>query len=77
MYPIRASENSRFANQLSHLHQFNQFISEVASAIVASNDEFERVWNIANQVYERHCSPKVAFIAEAGRDHSETTALSA
>ena len=34
-------EDPRVAKQLNRLDTFNQFISEIATAIVSSNDEFE------------------------------------
>ena len=77
MSPIRATEDSRFANQLNRLEQFNQFISGIGTAIAAGNREFESVWSIANRVYERHCSAKIKFMSDSGFDHSQNTALSA
>jgi hypothetical protein len=56
MSPIRATENARFTNELNQLNQFSKFISEIAAVVVAGNDDFENVWNIANRVYDRHCS---------------------
>ena len=56
--PIRATEDSKFATQLNRLEQFNQFISGIATAIVAGNRDFESVWSIANRVYEQHCSAR-------------------
>ena len=43
MSPIRATENTRFAIQLNQLSQVNQFLPEVAAAIVARSDDFENV----------------------------------
>ncbi len=77
MSPNCATENARFAAQLNDLVQFNDFISEIAAAIVASDQDFESVWSIANRVYDRHASPKVRFINRSGFDRSKTTALSA
>ena len=79
MSPIRARENTGLATQLSQLSQFNLFISEVASAIVAGNHDFESVWSIANRVYDQHCSTKtkVRFMTNSGLDQSQNTALSA
>ena len=77
MTPIRATEDSKFANQLNRLDQFNQFISGIATAMVAGNHDFESVWSIANRVYEEHCSAKVRFITNSGMDRSRNTALSA
>jgi len=52
MPSIHATEDSRFAAQLNRLEHFNQFISGIATAIVAGNHDFESVWSIANRVYE-------------------------
>jgi len=75
--PTRANEDSRFATQLTRLDHFNQFISGIATAIAAGNDDFESVWSIANRVYEEHCSPKVRFMPNSGLDRSRNAALSA
>ena len=77
MPSIHANEDSRFAAQLNRLEHFNQFISGIATAIVAGNHDFESVWSIANRVYEQHCSTKVRFMTSSGLDQSGTTALSA
>ena len=80
MPPLRATQDSRLAAQLQRLDQFSHFISDIAIAMVATtiagNEEFESVWNIANRVYDRHCSAKVRFLARP-LDQSGTTALSA
>lgn len=75
MTPNRATEDSVFANQLTRLDHFNQFISGIATALVAGNQDFESVWSIANRVYEEHCSPKVRYMSNPGRQ--QNTALSA
>ncbi len=77
MTPIRATENAQFASELNHLTQFSQFISEIATAIVAADSDFESVWNIANRVYDRHCSKMFVSCARPGRSSSRSTALSA
>jgi hypothetical protein len=77
MSPTRATEDSRFATQLTRLDHFNQFLSGIATAIVAGNHDFESVWTIANRVYERHCSAKMRFISNSGVDRQRNTALSA
>jgi len=74
---VRATEDRRFATQLNRLEHFNQFISGIATAIVAGNHDFESVWSIANRVYEEHCSPKVRFMTNSSLDQSRNTALSA
>jgi hypothetical protein len=71
MSPICARENTGLATQLSQLSQFNLFISEVASAIVAGNHDFESVWSIANRVYDRHCSAKMTFMSSSLRSNRE------
>ena len=75
--PIRATEDSKFATQLNRLEQSNQFISGIATAMVAGNHDFESVWSIANRVYEQHCSAKVRFITNSGMERSQNTPLSA
>jgi hypothetical protein len=77
MTPIRATENAQFASELNHLTQFSQFISEIATAIVAADSDFESVWNIANRVYDRHTSNNVRFMPRPGLSSSRSTALSA
>jgi hypothetical protein len=76
---VCATEDRRFATQLNRLEHFNQFISGIATAIVAGNHDFESVWSIANRVYEQHCSTKtkVRFMTNSGLDQSQNTALSA
>jgi hypothetical protein len=76
MSPIAREENSRFDKQLNRLDHFHQFISEVAGLILLGNQGYETVWNIANRVYDRHCSPKVRFITHPDLDEPRT-ALSA
>ena len=77
MLSLRAIQDFRLAAQLQRLDRFSRFISEIAPAIVAGNDDFESVWSIANRVYEQHCSPKVRFMPNSGLDQSRDTALSA
>jgi hypothetical protein len=74
---VRATEDRRFAIQLNRLEHFNQFISGIATAILAGNHDFESVWSIANRVYEQHCSAKVGFMTASGLDQPGDTALSA
>jgi hypothetical protein len=81
MPPLSAIQDSRLTTQLQRLDQFSHFISDIATAIVATaivagNNEFESVWSIANRVYDSHCSAKVRFITPP-LDQSGTTALSA
>ncbi|MGH9537673.1 MAG: hypothetical protein ACRD3H_07105 [Terriglobales bacterium] len=77
MSSIPQLEDPRFTKQLKRLEHFNQFISEIAIAVVARNEEFESVWNAANRVYDRYCSSKVRFMARSDWDESRNTALSA
>lgn len=55
---IRNIEDPRFVKQLDGLNHRNQFIRELASAILHENDGFESVLSLANRVYDRHCSPR-------------------
>jgi len=55
---IRNIEDPRFVQQLDGLNHRNQFIRELASAILHENSGFESVLNLANRVYDRHCSPR-------------------
>lgn len=68
---IRNIEDPKFAKQLDMLDQRNQFIHELAIAILSNHSGFESVWTIANRVYDRHCS------ALRICDRQERTALSA
>jgi hypothetical protein len=77
MLSIPQHEDARFAKQLNRLDHFNRFISEIATAIVSSNDEFENVLSAANRVYDRYCSPKVRFMSRPDLDQSSRTAMSA
>lgn len=77
MSPSRATENTRFAIQLNQLSRVNQFLSEVAAAIVARSDDFENVWSIANRVYERHYPGNVRVMSRPRLDQAQGTALSA
>ena len=70
-------EDPRFGRQFKKLENFNQFISQIATAIVSGNDEFESVWTVANRVYDRYCSPKVTFMPRPDFDESGKAALSA
>ena len=70
-HDVRATEDRQIRNQLNRLEHFNQFISGIATAIVAGNQDFESVWSIANRVYEQHCSPKVRYMTDSGLDHAK------
>jgi hypothetical protein len=71
---IRNIEDARFVKQLDVLEHSNQFIRELARIVLAEREGFESVWNIANRVYDRHCSTKSESLS---RFYIETTALSA
>ena len=77
MSSIPKHEDPRFAKQLQRLEHVNQFICEIATAVISANDDFESVWSVANRVYDRYCSPKVRFMTRPDLDESERTALSA
>lgn len=74
---IRNIDDPRFAKQLDGLNLRTQFIHELASVILPGKDGLESVWNIANRVYDRHCSPKAAVMNRRRREHPIGTALSA
>jgi hypothetical protein len=71
---IRNIEDARFVKQLDVLEHSNQFIRELARIVLAEREGFESVWNIANRVYDRHCSAESESLS---RFYIETTALSA
>jgi hypothetical protein len=72
---IRHIEDPRFVKQLDGLNHRNQFIRELASAILQENDGFESVLSLANRVYDRHCSPSAEL--PAGRIYHQQTRMSA
>ena len=67
-------EDSRFVTQLDRLDSRNQFIRELARILLSEHEGIESVWNIANRVYDRHCS---AGSEPLSRFYPDTTALSA
>jgi hypothetical protein len=71
---VRNIEDARFVKQLDLLEHSNQFIRELARIVVPEREGFESVWNIANRVYDRHCSPQSESV---NHSYPETTALSA
>ena len=73
---IRNIEDPRFVQQLDMLDHRNQFVHELAIAILPDRAGFESVWNIANRVYDRHCVSKAGFINRRV-ERPERTALSA
>ncbi len=72
---IQNIEDPRFVTQLDGLKHRNQFIRELASAILHENDGFEGVLNLANRVYDRHCSPRAGL--SSTRVYDEQTRMSA
>jgi hypothetical protein len=71
---VRNIEDARFVKQLDLLEHSNQFIRELARIVLPERAGFESVWNIANRVYDRHCSPQSESV---NHFYPETTALSA
>ena len=55
---IRNIEDPRFAKQLDGLSRRTQFIHEIASVVLTGQLARESVLNLANRVYDRHCSPR-------------------
>jgi hypothetical protein len=53
---IRNIEDPRFVKQLDGINHRNQFIRELASAILPGKSGLESVLSIANRVYDRHCA---------------------
>jgi len=74
---IRNIEDPRVVRQIDGLQCRNQFIREIASAILPQNAGFESVLSIANRVYDRHCSTQARKSDRVRLDGSRTTALSA
>ena len=74
---IRNLEDPRVATQMDGLSRRNQFIREIATAILPQNAGFESVLSIANRVYDRHCSPPARRADRVRFDGSRITALSA
>jgi len=73
---IRNIEDPRVVTQMDGLNRRNQFIREIAIAILPQNAGFESVLSIANRVYDRHCAPQPRA-DRVGFDRSRITALSA
>ena len=74
---IRNIEDPRVVSQIDGLSRRNQFIREIASAILCQSAGFESVLSIANRVYDRHCSPQARRSDRVRFDGSRMTALSA
>jgi hypothetical protein len=72
---IRNIEDRRFVQQLDGLKYRNQFIRELACAILPENDGFESVLRLANRVYDRHCPPGAGLSAR--RIYDQQTRMSA
>jgi len=69
-------EDPKFAGQLHRLDHINQFLCEIATAILPGNDAFENVWSAANRICDQYYSPKVRFMRQPNFGRT-TTALSA
>jgi hypothetical protein len=74
---IRNIEDPRFLKQLDGLERRDQFIREMATAILPGHSSFASVLTIANRVYDRHCSPKAGLLNGRRFERSRRTALSA
>ncbi len=74
---IHNIEDPRVVKQIDGLQCRNQFIREIASAILSQSAGFESVLSIANRVYDRHCSPQARRSDRVRFDGSRMTALSA
>ncbi len=72
---IRNIEDPKFVKQLDGLNRRNQFIRELASAILHENDGFASVLSLANRVYDQHCSPRAGLPAR--RTYDQQTRMSA
>ena len=74
---IRNIEDPRVVSRIDGLSRRNQFIREIASAILSQSAGFESVLSIANRVYDRHCAPQARRSDRVRFDGSRMTALSA
>ena len=74
---IRNIEDPRVVTQMDGLNRRNQFIRELAIAILPETRGFESVLSIANRVYDRHCSLQARRSDRVRFDGSRMTALSA
>jgi hypothetical protein len=74
---IRNIDDLRFLRQLGVLDHRNQFIHELASAILPVHDGFESVWTITNRVYDLHCSPRATRSDRSSFTKPKMTAFSA
>jgi hypothetical protein len=68
-------EDSRFVTQLNRLDSRNQFIRELARILLSEPEGIESVWNIANRVYDRHCSSRSGSLDRHPFDRPARTAL--
>jgi len=71
-----AREDRKFAGQLHRLDHINQFLCEIATAILPGNEAFENVWSAANRVCDQYYSPKVRVMGRSNYARTRT-ALSA
>lgn len=71
---IRNIEDPRVVREIDGLNRRNQFIRELASAILPGNPGFESVLSIANRVYDRHCSSRATGSDRNSFDRSRMTA---
>lgn len=71
---IRNIEDHKFVKQLDGLNHRNQFIRELASAILQENDGFESVLSLANRVYDKHCSPRAGLSSRCVYDQTRMSA---
>ena len=72
---IRNIEDLKFAKELDGLDHRSQFIRELATVILLENDVFEDVLDLANRVYDRHCSPHARLSTR--KTYDEPTRMSA
>ena len=70
-------EDTRFVKQLDVLESRNQFMRDLARIVLTEREGFESVWNIANRVYDRHCSPQSEALGSCCFEQPAATALSA
>jgi hypothetical protein len=73
----RNIDDPKFVKQLNMLDHRNQFIRELAIAILPDLAGFESVSSIANRVYDRHCSPQREPLNRSRLNRPARTALSA
>jgi 3-methyladenine DNA glycosylase/8-oxoguanine DNA glycosylase len=72
---IRNIEDPRVVRQIDGLNRRNQFIREMARAILSQNASFESLSSIAHRVYDLHCSTRAGLLNRHPADRPERTAL--